>query len=168
MAPPRVRPIGVCVTCRRERPIVARGRCVACAQYLRRHGVERPPEGFWEGRPTCRNCGCPTPPRKRARGRCLACYQYWYRHHVERPLVRAPRLCGHCGRPTGHLAKGRCSPCEHYWRLHGVERPTRFITRHCRECERPGPGLRRGLCPVCYQRWYRRQQAARRPALRGV
>jgi hypothetical protein len=68
--PPTVRP---CVNCRRALRIAARGRCMACAQYLRRWGVDRPPEGFWHVERVCRTCGGPARPHRRAHGECHTC-----------------------------------------------------------------------------------------------
>jgi hypothetical protein len=71
---PKVRP---CVNCRRVLPIAARGRCMACAQYLRRRGVDRHAAGFWHVEGVCRTCGGPARPRRRAHGECHACRCRW-------------------------------------------------------------------------------------------
>jgi len=55
------------------------GRCVLCALYWLRHGVERvaPP------RRPCATCGRLVP--KLTGDRCPTCYRYWYRSGRERP-----------------------------------------------------------------------------------
>jgi hypothetical protein len=79
---PKVRP---CVNCRRVLRIAARGRCMACAYYVRRYGVDRPAEGFWHVQRVCRTCGGPTRPHQRAHGECHACRAYRCRWGVARP-----------------------------------------------------------------------------------
>ena len=107
---PAVRP---CVNCRRVLSIAARGRCMPCAQYLRRHGADRPAEGFWHVARPCSNCGRPT--RSRNGPRCRACAVYRWRWEVERPpsLWRdhAPHLRDALGRFLPHAgARGTVAP----------------------------------------------------------
>jgi hypothetical protein len=65
------------------------GRCPRCAQYWRRHGVERPlqfpPRPVLPPRP-CQTCGQFA--QRLRRGRCIACYDYWHRTGRERPPER--------------------------------------------------------------------------------
>jgi hypothetical protein len=86
---PAVRP---CVNCRRALRYAARGRCMACAYYVRRYGVDRPAEGFWHVQRVCRPCAGPTHPHQRAHGECHTCAVYRKRRGVARPssLWRSP------------------------------------------------------------------------------
>jgi hypothetical protein len=137
-----------CIRCGRLAEHRGRGRCPACYQYWRRHGVERPlqPRPVQVPRP-CTHCGQPT--MKPTRGRCPACYAYWHHGGVERPLApRTPHPCQTCGRVARGLRRGRCPACYMYWYRHGRERPTE---------------LRRGLVPLAAPELAGAERGRRRP-----
>jgi hypothetical protein len=159
-----------CSHCGRLAQNRSRGRCMACYQYRRRYGRERPlaPRPVATLRP-CAHCGRLT--RKPVRGRCAPCYQYWHRHGTDRPPVlldpQAPRPCQTCGQLTPGHRRGRCPACYMYWYRHGVERPRGPRPppplRPCQTCARLVPEFHRGRCPACYSYWHRtgRERPAR-------
>jgi hypothetical protein len=145
------------------------GRCVMCAMYWSRHGVERPagpPRSILLPRP-CTHCGrLTTTP---ARGWCNACYRYWRRHHAQRPLdLHSPRPCQTCGRLVQQFHRGRCNPCYQYWSRTGRERPqhpprrARAEPRPCGNCGQWTATLARSRCHACYE--YHRRYGRERPA----
>jgi hypothetical protein len=78
-----------CRICGRVSPperYFTQGRCQMCAQYWRRHGVERPRDlpfrTIIPPRP-CQICGQAA--RLLRQGRCGTCYYYWHRTGRERP-----------------------------------------------------------------------------------
>jgi hypothetical protein len=79
-----------CVNCSEPYSPLRRGRCLACASYFYRHGVERPAESLKrraarsrDGR--CNNANCQLMSKPLRGGRCGRCDAYWRRCGVERP-----------------------------------------------------------------------------------
>ncbi|MDA7940399.1 MAG: hypothetical protein MPI95_05775 [Nitrosopumilus sp.] len=159
-----------CSNCGR-RSVASLGRCSACYQYYRTHGIERPLRNERAAAPPgegCSNCGAPN---VIARGRCSACYRYFNRHGRERDpdgRVRAPppprgshaTPCSVCSRP-GVVSRGRCSSCYQYFNKHGrdrdpdrlralIERALRPAARQCSNCGK-NQVTSKGRCAACYQ-----------------
>lgn len=101
------------VKCRRckQKRAYSHGRCVACADYLRRNGRERPVEYFTE---ECLNCGKSLirggnglKRTVHGKGLCQACYQYQWAYKRPRPShLWNTGLYGYCdcGKPATHKA----------------------------------------------------------------
>ena len=99
-----------CKRCRQNQAY-SKGLCVACYDYKRRTGKDRPKEYFTQ---ECLNCGKPLvrhglglEPTIHGRGMCQACYQYQWQYGTPRP----ERLWQHgrygycdCGKPATHKA----------------------------------------------------------------
>jgi len=107
-----------CNVCHDPRPLCkncggkiarVRGRCLACAKYLNRHGKERPKYNY-NPRSHCRNPSCRYPIRRGAPnargGYCQACYQYRRMRGYDRPqrLTGGNKWC-ECGNKATHKIK---------------------------------------------------------------
>jgi len=130
----------------------AKGRCIACYRYWRRHNVERPTYRFaprWCR--TCKGVGV-----LHGKGYCKNCYDYRRRTGRARPrhLWDKEIGCLTCGMPLATATKprrGRCNACYHYLRKKGVERPRELwgvVPEGWCECGFPAVARFEGI-PVC-------------------
>ena len=99
----RTKPPEPCCHCGRLSDHRDHSRCPTCAKYLRRHGVDRPPE-LVNG----------TRAKKAAFKR--------YEPTSERP-------CEHCARMSKLLTRRRCGACYRYLRIYGIDRPPELVAR---------------------------------------
>lgn len=103
------------------------GRCWACYQYQRRHGVERPPNPETLRNSRIRECvRCGEVKEIGAKGLCKTCYGYKRLRDAGKPekLMLAGRNCANpdCGRvikPGTGARHERCQACAVFWKRHG-------------------------------------------------
>lgn len=129
---------GICVSCRQETIIYAKGLCRKC------YGRERLKRTVGN----CQECGREQPLSK---GLCRKCSD------KKRSLPKGK--CARCGRWLVIKAKGMCAACstaEHRKRT-GYKGPIRI----CANCGEEKPIKARNLCNRCYQRWKFQQDPER-------
>lgn len=152
-----------------------RGLCIACEQYKRRHGVDRPLA-------TTAKCKNPHCDRQvgimsaiAGKGLCKRCRQYeslsgkqWTPDVSKRSRFDAPPMCAICKTRKAERTKpvDMCHRCYSYWLRNKKRRPRWRDADQCRNCKQPrsyAPRMFvRGRCRRCYNYW--KDNGKERPA----
>jgi len=133
----------LCVECREEKKIVAKGLCSRCYSRM----IEK------EKSAICKGCKGFKPIK--AQGLCRKCYARFQRHgdtSWERKK-KGDKLCSYCRKRPMH-AKGFCGPC--YARYLKNGKPDRVkvkIEKECSFCGKVDFLKAKGLCSNCYSRF---------------